>query len=170
MVEWAWSLDLHGWLPLLESIRGGNILICLLETPVVKWMVSLLLGQSCGTWLPNTQFIVGHFLSGICGTYQWTVTGALLRAKTNVKICQLHTNSKIKKSQISFPNTGKAHVPIYSYKQDTHTNTALFIYRFIYRYTELLYTTCTDAWICCTDVHFYCTSVLSNCSDQWEPK
>ena len=69
----------------------------------------------------------------------------------------------------------------------THTDIALYIYRFMYRYTVLLYTTCTDglyfsvqncallynltlptythlwcthcAWISCTDVHLYFSPV-----------
>ena len=52
-----------------------------------------------------------------------------------------------KKSQISFPERPTS--LIYSYKQDTHTDIALYIYRFMYRYTVLLYTTCTDELYFC---------------------
>ena len=37
----------------------------------------------------------------------------------------------------------------YSYNQDTHTDIALYIYRFTYRNTVLLYTTCTDVLYFC---------------------
>ena len=78
--------------------------------------------SSPGTWLPNTQFIVGHFLSGICGTYQWAVTGALLRAKTNVKICQLNIISGIKNPK--FPSrTSERPTSLFTHINRTHTRT-----------------------------------------------
>ena len=38
---------------------------------------------------------------------------------------------------------------VYSYKQDTLTDIALYIFRFMYRYTVLLHTTCKDELYFC---------------------
>ena len=48
----------------------------------------------------------------------------------------------IKKSQISLRTPERTTSLFYSYKQDTHTDIAHYIFRFMYRYTVLLYTTC----------------------------
>jgi hypothetical protein len=47
-------------------------------------------------------------------------------------------------------NTHLQHCVHNSYKRDTHTHTdiALYIYRFLYRYTVLLYTSTTETYTC----------------------
>ena len=48
----------------------------------------------------------------------------------------------MKNSKFPFRTTERTTSDFYSYKQDTHTDIAHYIFIFMYRYTVLLYTTC----------------------------
>ena len=92
----------------------------------------------------------------------WFISRITILLRMNV----IHTE---KNPKFSFRTPERPTSLFYSYKQDTHTDIALYIFRFMYRYTVLLYTTCKDELYFCEhnsytpDTHKHTDTLYTTC-------